>query len=73
YNVILILGLCSIVEPMKVDFIVVFDCIAMIASVAVLFIFSLKNRKVNRWQGIVMIAIYAVYLTIIILRNIGLF
>lgn len=73
YNVILILGLCSIVEPMKVDFIAVFDCIAMIASVAVLFIFSLKNRKVNRWQGIVMIAIYAVYLTIIILRNIGVF
>ena len=70
FNVILILGFCSIIQPATVAWSSLFDVIVMLISVIMLFIFSFKTLKVNRWQGIVMIIMYAAYLTYIILRNI---
>ena len=45
----------------------------MAVSAIMLFIFAYKGSKVNRWQGALMIAVYAIYLTFIILRNFGMF
>lgn len=70
FNVLLILGFCSIIQPATVAWSSLFDVVLMLISVVMLFIFSFKTLKVNRWQGIVMIIMYAAYLTYIILRNI---
>ena len=70
FNVILILGFCSIIQPATVAWSSLLDVVVMLISAVVLFLFSFKTLKVNRWQGIVMIIMYAAYLTYIILRNI---
>ena len=74
FNVILILGFCSILEPYVVNVSnlnTLIDVIVMLISAIVIFLFSLKSKKINRWQGIVMVLIYVVYFTYIVLRDIG--
>ena len=43
----------------------------MLASAVLVFLFSFKSMKVNRWQGIILIGVYAAYLAYIILRNVA--
>ena len=71
FNVVLILGLCSTIAPAAVATSSLVDVVVMILSAVVVFVFSLKSKQVNRWQGIVMVMIYACYLTFIILRDTG--
>lgn len=70
FNVVLILGFCSIIQPATVAWSSLLDVVVMLISAVVIFLFSFKTLKVNRWQGIVMIIMYVAYLTYIILRNI---
>ena len=74
FNVILILGFCSILEPATIDtrpFYALFDVGVMILTVVLVFIFSLKKREINKWHGIITITLYVIYLTVIILRDTG--
>ena len=74
FNVILILGFCSILEPYIVNVSnlnTLIDVVIMLISAIVVFLFSLKSKRINRWQGIVMVLIYVTYFTYIVLRDIG--
>ena len=73
FNILLILGVASTIKPIGFELSTYIDVIAMAVSAIMLFIFAYKGSKVNRWQGALMIAIYAIYLTFIILRNFGMF
>ena len=76
FNVILILGFCSILEPAIIDtrpLYALFDVGVMILTVILLFIFSLKKKEVNKWQGVLTISLYVIYLVVIILRDTGMF
>ena len=70
FNVVLILGFCSIISPAKVELSSLVDCVVMLASAVMILLFSLKSSKVNKWQGISMLVIYVGYVVYIILRNI---
>ena len=70
FNVVLILGFCSIISPAKVELSSLVDCVVMLASAVMILLFSLKSNKVNKWQGISMLVIYVGYVVYIILRNI---
>ena len=70
FNIVLILGFCSIFAPTKVELSSLVDVIVMLISVVMIFLFSLKTKEVNRKQGIILIICYVIYLTYIILRNI---
>ena len=74
FNVVLILGFCSILEPANVNtnpFYALFDVGVMMLTVVLIFIFSLKKREINKWHGIITIALYVIYLAVIILRDTG--
>lgn len=74
FNIILILGFCSILEPYIVNVSnlnTLIDVVIMLISAIAVFLFSLKSKKINRWQGIVMVLIYVAYFTYIVLRDIG--
>ena len=76
FNVVLILGFCSILEPASIDtrpLYALFDVGVMILTVVLVFIFSLKKREITKWQGVLTICLYAVYLALIILRDTGVF
>jgi len=70
FNVVLILGFCSIIQPATVVWSSLLDVVVMLISAVVIFLFSFKTLKVNRWQGITMACLYVVYLVFIIIRNI---
>lgn len=69
FNIVLILGFCSMFSPATVEFSSLVDVIVMIASAVIIFLFSLKSKKITLWQGITMVVIYGGYLTYIVLRN----
>lgn len=73
FNVVLILGFCSMFTPSKVEFSSLVDVIVMIASAVIVLLFSLKSKKINLWQGIIMVIIYGGYLAYIVLRNFNVF
>jgi cation:H+ antiporter len=73
FNVVLILGFCSMFAPAKVEFSSLLDVIVMIISAVAIFLFSFKSKKINLWQGITMIVIYGGYLAYIVLRNFNVF
>lgn len=70
FNITLILGFCSIVMPAKVEMSSLVDCLVMLASAVMVFVFSYKSMKVHKWQGILMLVIYVLYVVYIVLRNI---
>ena len=71
FNVVLILGFCSIISPAQVELSSLVDCLIMLASAVLVFIFSFKSMKVNGWQGILLLGVYAAYLAYIIFRNVA--
>ena len=74
FNVVLILGFCSILEPYVINVSnlnTLIDVIVMFISALAVFLFSIKSKKITRWQGIVMVVIYVIYFTYIVLRDIG--
>jgi cation:H+ antiporter len=71
FNIVLILGFCSIISPATVELSSLVDCLIMLASAVLVFLFSFKSMKVNGWQGIILIGVYAAYLAYIILRNVS--
>ena len=73
FNIILILGFCSILAPAVVTDSSLLDVIIALFSGIVVFVFAFKSYKINRWQGIVMISLYALYLTFLVLRELSIF
>ena len=73
FNIILILGLTAVINPVAVAWSSIVDVIVMIVSVVTILIMALKSEKIGKYSGIILIAMYAVYLTYIILRGVGAF
>ena len=73
FNIILILGFCSILAPAVVTDSSLLDVIVALFSGIVVFVFAFKSYKINRWQGIVMVSLYALYLTFLVLRELSIF
>ncbi len=71
FNIVLILGFCSIISPAKVELSSLVDCLIMLASAVLVFLFSFKSMKVNGWQGILLLGVYVAYLAYIIFRNVA--
>ncbi len=70
FNVLLILGLSSIIRPIGIAWSSMVDVIIMLLSAVLVFIFAFKSYKITRLKGSIMLVIYAIYLTCIIIRNI---
>ena len=69
FNIVLILGVASMICPVGLELVQLVDVIVMIVSVVLVFLFAFKSYKVKKWQGILLIAIYIVYFVYIIVRN----
>lgn len=75
FNIILILGLASIVAPigpaeyLTVQAGVLLDVVIMLSGGGVLLLISCFSKKISRWQGIAMLITYVAYIVYIIIRN----
>ena len=62
FNILLILGLTSVVCPMQIGGITMIDMSMMVASVLLLWLFSYTKLTVARWEGAVLTTAYLAYL-----------
>ncbi|MCM3757075.1 calcium/sodium antiporter [Sporosarcina aquimarina] len=69
FNILFVLGASSIISPLAVNDKVLIDVVFMIVLTVVLLIFSRTGFKIGKREGLVLVAIYIVYLVYIILRN----
>lgn len=63
YNILLIIGVTGVIVPMTINGLTIVDFSMMMVSIALLWLFSFTRYKVERWEGWLMIAIFACYLT----------
>ena len=71
FNIVLILGLASTINPMSIGMENIVDISVMFASAFIIFIMAFGKAKVTNWKGIILLIIYVAYFTYIILRNYG--
>jgi cation:H+ antiporter len=68
FNILLILGVSSVISPIVVSFISVIDVVFMISITILLYVFVVKNKVLNRCQGIAFIFLYIGYIFYTIIR-----
>ena len=71
FNIVLILGLSSTINPMSIGMENIVDISVMFASAFIIFIMAFGKAKVTNWKGIILLIIYVAYFTYIVLRNYG--
>ncbi len=71
FNLFLVLGVSSIITPMQYDVVMNFDFLFLIGITLLLFItmFIGKKHKLDRWEAIIFLILYAGYMYFIILRK----
>jgi K+-dependent Na+/Ca+ exchanger related-protein len=67
-NILLIIGASSMITPLKVSQISYFSIIAALVSSILLFItiYSFKKKELDRWEGVIFLIIYCVYIYMIL-------
>ena len=66
FNILFVVGLSALVIPVPFLEGFRFDMMVAMAAAILLFLCVLKNQKLNRWAGILMLASYAAYFAVIL-------
>lgn len=69
FNIIFILGLASSIKPLIISSSTLIDMLIMTFSAITILIISLTSTKIKKWHGLLLIAMYAAFLTFAIIRN----
>jgi cation:H+ antiporter len=62
YNILLIIGVTGLISPMVIVGITPLDFGMMMLSIVLLWLFSFTKYEVERWEGFVMLALFAGYM-----------
>lgn len=68
FNILLILGCASVINPMIVSTVALMDVLFMVISVVLFVLVTYKNKTVSRKLGIPMVLTYVLYIIITIIR-----
>lgn len=68
FNIFLILGLSSIVNPLTYNFNTFINILIMLVSGLIVFFLTLKNMRIGRKKGIIMLSLYALYTVFLLVR-----
>ncbi|MBN1697260.1 MAG: calcium/sodium antiporter [Spirochaetales bacterium] len=73
FNIFFILGVSSIIKPLPMQQSNNIDTAVMIAATMILFLFMFTGKKssIDRWEGFILTAAYAGYITYLILNQAG--
>ncbi|MEG0789888.1 MAG: calcium/sodium antiporter [Alistipes sp.] len=63
-NILLILGISATIHPLSLGGITLTDILMVVLSAVLLFVtaFTFKKKMIDRWEGLIFIAIYVVYI-----------
>ncbi|HEQ72219.1 MAG TPA: calcium/sodium antiporter [Spirochaetia bacterium] len=70
FNIFLILGISAVIRPITVQPGAAFDLIVNMAAglLLFLFIFTGKGRRLERWEGVIFLALFIAYETVVLLN-----
>ena len=68
FNILLILGVASLISPMGVSVVAICDVMFMVFTVSLFIFLTVKEKELNKKSGILLIMMYIVYLIITIIR-----
>lgn len=71
FNIFFVLGISSVINPIPFNTLLNFDIVAGIVASGLLFLFLLlpRRRVLDRWEGIVLLILYVVYLFLLLVRE----
>ena len=67
FNILMILGVTAAISPLQIEGITTIDMAVMLASVALIWLFSRTRYTVERWEGGLLVVGYLVYLVWLII------
>jgi len=67
FNILFIFGLSSFITPVALNMPIKFDLSIMMISFLLIFLFSLTKKKIEKWEGLILLIIYLIYLLFLIL------
>ena len=68
FNMLLILGAASVINPMSVSFFALTDLLFVIAAMWTFIVLTFKEKTLNKHQGIFLVLMYVVYIVYTIIR-----
>ena len=68
FNILLVLCLATSIKPITISMFALFDIAFMVLITILLYLFMKKNNSLVRKQGIILVAIYIVYMVYTIIR-----
>lgn len=66
FNILFVIGLSAVITPVPFASNFIFDAVVSIIAAILLFIFCINDKYLRRWEGIVLLACYAVYFILIL-------
>lgn len=69
FNILLVLGITTIIKPIPVDAKVLFDMIYLLIATIIVFFFSVTRKTITRIEGSLLVIAYIGYMVYIIIRN----
>lgn len=69
FNILFILGASSTLSPLSVDSKLAIDTLILLGASILTYVFCVSGKKVTKWEGIVMLLIYFVYLAYMFIRE----
>ncbi|MGL5694916.1 MAG: calcium/sodium antiporter [Peptostreptococcaceae bacterium] len=68
FNILLVLGLATTINPISISMLALIDIAFMVFITVLLYLFMKKNYSLVKNQGLILLAIYVIYMTFTIVR-----
>lgn len=68
FNILMILGITGLVQPMIITGITMVDLAMMVVSIVLLWLFSFTKYRIQRWEGVVLTVVFVGYLSWLIVN-----
>ena len=68
FNILFILGMSATICPLNVLSESIIDCIIILVSAVILYVFARTKKTMNRWEGIVCVFLYVGYTAYLLIR-----
>ena len=68
FNILFILGMSATICPLNVLSELIIDCIILLVSAVILYVFARTKKTMNRWEGIVCVFLYVGYTAYLLIR-----
>ena len=68
FNILFILGMSATICPLNVLSETIIDCIILLVSAVILYVFARTKKTMNRWEGIVCVFLYVGYTAYLLIR-----